>query len=207
MEINKIYVYGASGHGKVVASVAKVCGYEVVGFLDDDLDKKEYFNLPVISFEQYIKMLDGSLIALGIGNNQARKNIFKKIKQHQLRLVSLTHPSAIVASSASVGAGSVVMPNVVINADAIIGSGAIINSASVIEHDCVLEDFVHISPNAALAGGVRVGSLSWIGMGASVIQQIKIGSSCIIGAGAAVICDIPDNVTAVGVPAKIKEQR
>jgi len=40
----------------------------------------------------------------------------------------------------------------------------------------------------------------------SVIQRVKIGRNVIIGAGAAVIDDLPDNVTAVGVPAKVLKQ-
>jgi maltose O-acetyltransferase len=35
-----------------------------------------------------------------------------------------------------------------------------------------------------------------------VIEGRTIGDRCIIGAGAAVISDIPDDVTAVGVPAR-----
>ena len=64
-------------------------------------------------------------------------------------------------------------------------------------------DHVHISPGAHLAGNVRVGELSHIGIGASIVQGIRIGKGVIIGAGAAVIDDIPDHVTAVGVPAKV----
>jgi len=65
---------------------------------------------------------------------------------------------------------------------------------------------VHISPGAHLAGHVHVGTLTHIGIGASVIQRVKIGRNVIIGAGAAVIDNIPDNVTAVGVPAKVLKQ-
>ena len=60
-----------------------------------------------------------------------------------------------------------------------------------------------ISPGAHLAGNVKVGELSHIGIGASVIQGVKIGRNVIIGAGAVVINDIPDSVTAVGVPARV----
>ena len=62
---------------------------------------------------------------------------------------------------------------------------------------------VRVSPGAHLAGKVHVGELTHIGIGASVVQGVEIGRNVIIGAGAAVIDDIPDNVTAVGVPAKV----
>ena len=60
-----------------------------------------------------------------------------------------------------------------------------------------------IGPGARLAGEVQVGERSWIGIGASLIQQIRIGCDVTIGAGAAVISDLPDGVTAVGVPARV----
>ena len=66
-----------------------------------------------------------------------------------------------------------------------------------------LGDGVHICPGAHLAGEVSVGSRSWIGIGSSVIQQVHIGSDVIVGAGAVVLRDLPNNVTAAGVPARI----
>jgi Serine acetyltransferase len=60
------------------------------------------------------------------------------------------------------------------------------------------------SARAHLAGEVEIGDRSWIGIGASVIQQIRIGADVIVGAGAAVVHDLPDGVTAVGVPARVR---
>ena len=87
--------------------------------------------------------------------------------------------------------------------DVKVGEACIVNSIAVLEHDCVLADAVHISPAASLAGGVIVDEASWIGIGAVVIQLKKIGKNVMVGAGAAVVTDLPDNVTAVGVPASI----
>jgi serine acetyltransferase len=38
---------------------------------------------------------------------------------------------------------------------------------------------------------------------ASVIQQIRISADVTVGAGAAVVRDLPDGVTAVGLPARV----
>ena len=43
-----------------------------------------------------------------------------------------------------------------------------------------------------------------IGSRSTVIQCLKVGNNCVIGAGAVVIRALPDNSTAVGVPARIK---
>ena len=46
------------------------------------------------------------------------------------------------------------MASAVINPYTRIREHCIINTGAIIEHDCIIENFVHISPNAALAGGV-----------------------------------------------------
>ncbi len=85
----------------------------------------------------------------------------------------------------------------------LVGKHCIINSNASVDHDCILEDFVHISPNATLCGGVFVGKCSHIGAGAVIIPGKRIGKNAIVGAGAVVISDIPDNAVAVGNPARV----
>ena len=70
-----------------------------------------------------------------------------------------------------------------------------------------MDNFCNINPGAHLAGNVTVGEGCYIGMGANIIQGISIGPWSIIGAGAVVVRDIPANVTAVGVPAKVIKTR
>ncbi|MDD5717853.1 MAG: acetyltransferase [Sulfuricurvum sp.] len=193
----EIYIYGNSGHGKVVADIALSCGYNVAGWIDDNPlnDSPDW--------ETFIQTHTSCTIALGIGNNHIRFEIAQKIGEYGHQLPILIHPSAIVSPSARIASGTVVMPLSVINADAIIGAGVIVNSGAVIEHDCIIEDYAHISPNASLAGNVKIGKFSLIGIGTSVVQNIVIGEGSVIGAGSAVIGNIPDNCTAVGVPSKI----
>lgn len=197
--MKEICIYGASGHGKVIADIARAMGFKVAAFVDDDESKNEFAGLPCIRPSQ----MDKLTVAIAIGSNKARKSVYEKLKADGFKMPPLVHPSAVVSPSAVINEATVVMPNAVINACAAIGTVCIINTAAVIEHDCNIGNFAHISPNAALAGGVSVGEMSHIGIGASVIQLIKIGKECIIGAGAAVISDVPDNTTAVGVPARV----
>lgn len=198
----KIAVIGAGGHAKVVADVARSAGYEIECFVADD--KKEHCGLPVVTFDEFVA---GPLryAVIAIGSNENREKVYARLKEHGIECPSAMHKSAIISESATIGEATVIMPGAIVNAYAAIGVGCIINSGAVIEHDCKLGNFIHISPNAALAGGVDVGDMTHIGIGASVIQQVKIGKNSVIGAGAAVISDIPDNVTAVGVPAKVKK--
>lgn len=193
---NIIYIYGASGHGKVVADIAMLCGYEVAGFVDD----REMQN--AISFEKFLEKKEHCRIALGIGSNKARERIYAKLKSHGLGALTLIHPSAIIAQSARIGEGTVIMAGSIINCDAAVAKGAIINTGSIIEHDNRIGEFAHISPGAALAGDVTVHDLAHIGIGASVIQGITVGEHAVVGAGSTVIRDVPAHATVAGSPAK-----
>ncbi|MGJ0359284.1 UDP-N-acetylbacillosamine N-acetyltransferase [Aliarcobacter cryaerophilus] len=180
----RIYIYGASGHGLVVADVAKSYGYEDIVFLDDDNSKG------FLTFDD-IKENRDYHIAFGIGNNQIRAKLYKKVKENGFSTPILIHPSSIISSSAIIEEGTVVMPNVVVNAKAYIGKCVILNSSCVVEHESIIGDFVHISPKVSIAGDVKIGNFTHIG----------IGSNVIVGGGSMVIRNIDDNHKVVGIPA------
>ena len=179
MAVTKIYVYGFSGHGAVVADVARACGYGEVVFLDD----AKFDGKNVLKFDQSLEKAD---VIVAIGDNKIRRILQERVKNAGFVLVNLIHPSAVVSKSAQ------------------IGEGAIINTGAIIEHDCKIGDFAHVSPNAALAGGVIVGANTHVGIGSCIIQCVKIGADCIIGAGSVVVRDIADGSVAYGNPAKVR---
>ena len=195
----KLIIIGASGHGKVIADIAIACGYEIVGFLDDDVSKRESYGYPVLGTLRDIEMYDDCNFIIAIGNNAIRRKI--SCKYPFLSYVILIHPSAVVSKSAKIGDGTVVMPQAVINAGAVIGRHCIVNTASVIEHDCRIENYTHISPGAVLCGTVSVGENTWVGAGSTVINNVSICSDTVIGAGSTVTKNIEKSGVYIGTPA------
>lgn len=190
-----MYLYGASGHGKVIKDLLDAQGISIDGFIDDNLEIKKFCNKPVVH------KADGlSPIVVSIGVNRTRKKIVEKLL---CDFGIAIHPSAIISPSAIIGEGTVVMPGAIVNADVIIGKHCIVNTGASVDHECVVGDYCHIAPHASLCGQVHVGEGTLIGVGASVIPCIKIGEWCIVGAGAVVTKPIPGYCTAVGVPAKV----
>ena len=53
-----------------------------------------------------------------------------------------------------------------------------------------------------MAGGCVVGCATYIGLSVPVKQGIKIGKNVVVGMGSVVVRDIPDNVIAMGNPAR-----
>ncbi|MFN2453706.1 MAG: acetyltransferase [Pyrinomonadaceae bacterium] len=209
MKGKRTFIYGAGGHGKVVADILLACGdTSLAGFVDDNssLQGTELLGLPVVGTVEWLWQEaagNETSIVLGIGDNRLRQIAAQHCLAHKVEVRTAVHPTATIARSALLGQGTVVMAHAVINPDARVGQGVIVNTGAVLEHDVVINDFAHVSPNATLGGAARLGRLSHLGLGAIVLPGISIGAQSIVGAGSVVVKGIPDNVVAMGTPARI----
>lgn len=195
--MNRLIIIGASGHGKVVADIAKLNDYKDIVFLDDDENIKECAGYPVVG--KSTNAPEGEIF-VAVGNAKIRKMLIEQYMDRQRPI--LIHPKAVIADDVKIGNGTVVMAGTVINPGVKIGKGCIINTSSSIDHDCEISDYVHVSVGSHLAGTVNIGEGTWIGAGAIVSNSVNICGGCMIGAGAVVIKDIGDAGTYVGVPAR-----
>lgn len=88
------------------------------------------------------------------------------------------------------------------------GSGVVIGATAIIGDDVTIYHGVTLGGNGHYKGERRhpkVGDQVVIGAGAKVLGPITIGNKVKVGANAVVTKDVPDNKTAVGIPAKWKE--
>ena len=190
-----MYLYGASGHARVIMDILRANGASVEGLIDDNLDVTELNGCPVSHL-----FTGQSPLIISIGSNRTRRKIAERV---EAVFGTAVHPSAVVSDSCVIGAGTVVMHGVVLQAGVRVGMHCIVNTGATVDHECVLGDFVHVSPHGTLCGNVRVGTGSWIGAGTTVIPGVRIGEWSVIGAGSVVTRDIPDNVVAYGNPCRV----
>lgn len=207
----KIFVFGASGHAKVVIDIIEKQGLFQIAFLVDDnpaLKETDFYGYRVIGGKQELlavrSQVSGGIVA--IGSNRARIAVAEWLDKTGMDLVTVVHPSAQLARGTIVGGGTTIMAGAVINSDTCIGKNVIINSRASIDHDCVVGNGAHIAPGATLCGTVTVGDGTFICAGTTIIQNLNIGSDVVVGAGSTVIRDVPDKVTVAGSPAKIIKQ-
>lgn len=200
---DKLLIVGASGHGKVVADIAlKMNQWKSISFLDENENIKSSMNIKVISkSSDALKYINEYEIFVGIGDNALREKIQGKLEEAGASIPVIVHPNAVIGEQVDIGIGTIVMAGVVINCCTNIGKGCIINTGTTIDHDNVIEDYVHISPGVHLAGTVKIGQTTWLGIGSIVSNNINIIGGCKVGAGAVVIKDISMKGTYVGVPA------
>lgn len=190
----RIAVLGAGGHGKVVVdaierndelvvacvaddnpkSGAKVLGHAVVGDRAALLARRSGF--------------DGVIVA--IGDNRTRMAAADWLVAQGFSLQSVVHPSAMVAGSAVIGVGTLIMPLAVVHTDARLGANVIVNSGAIVEHDCEIGDGVHVAPGAVLCGSVVVEAGAFIGAGVVIVPGVRIGAGLLVKAGTTVTHDV-----------------
>ncbi|PEQ08731.1 acetyltransferase [Bacillus toyonensis] len=200
----KLLIIGASGHGKVIADIALNANkWELMFFLDDNESIKSSMGIEVIGkTATVLKYINDYDVFVGIGDNKIREKIQRQLEGEGASIPVLIHPSAIIGEQVHLGEGTAIMAGAIINCCTKIGKGCIINTASTIDHDNIIEDYAHISPGAHLAGTVKIGRGTWLGIGSIISNNINITSGCRIGAGTVVVNDITELGTYVGVPSR-----
>src|SRR5690348_15684373 len=162
-----VLIWGAGGHGKVVADLIRATGHAVAGYADADQAKWGATVEPggatvVISEADLVQLLDqgtslpcrATAIALALGDNDTR--LRSAMRAARALMPALVHPAATVSESAQLGSGTVVFAGSVVNAAATVGLAAIINSAAVDEHYCTVGEGAHLAPSPVLTGRVNV---------------------------------------------------
>lgn len=206
--MDRIVVIGGGGHAKVLLSVLRKSGYDVLGYTDP-ADRGSILGVPHLGDDTVLPGVIGSCgqaqAVVGVGKtdiSQLRMQLQEDIHAFGLAFPVIVSPTSVVNEEATLGAGTVVFDGAVVNSGTKTGRCCILNTNCTVEHDCRLEDNVHISPGAVLSGGVTIGANCMIGAGAIVIQGATICADCTVGAGSVVVRDITLPGTYAGNPAR-----
>ncbi|MBQ7251329.1 MAG: acetyltransferase [Kiritimatiellae bacterium] len=208
----RIVIWGAGGHGHVVADILlRLDDWQIAGFVDNVHAKGELvMGFPVLGDRGVLPALraDGvEALAVAIGDPAAHEELMGAADHLGFEQPALVHPFVSISSCARVGEGCVVCAGAIVGPQTDIRPGAILNSRASLDHDVVVGRCTHVAPGAIVCGYTSIGEGCWIGTGAVIRDHISIGNRTIIGAGATVLKDIPGGVTAYGIPAKIVERK
>lgn len=210
--MKRVVIIGAGVHGREVAEILRHqaeqgADIRTLGFVDEDRDLRgrAIDDLPVLGDWTWFDGVDRSEVAVicASGFSETRQRLVQRARSLGLSFTNAIFPLAHISPQARIGEGVVIYQNGIACRGTLIGDHAIINSGSIVSHDTEIGAYGTLNPGVNLAGNVSIGEGCYLGIGCSVIQGIRIGAWTTIGAGAAVIRDLPEGVTAVGVPAKI----
>jgi sugar O-acyltransferase (sialic acid O-acetyltransferase NeuD family) len=192
---HEVIIFGAGGMAREVyewsfrngdkSSIGDVVGYS--SDLGVTPEFEAFTGLSFIDIKAAMASYPGVRVLLCIGDPITRKRVAKTIIEIGAELHTFIHPSALVAESAQIGAGTVVYPFVVVSSNARVGQGCVINSYTGVGHDVTMGDFCVVSAQVDLTGSVQLGEGVFIGSGARVLPKKKIGAYSKIGAGVTVI--------------------
>ena len=208
--MKKIAIIGAGGFGREVKMLIDQINsvgnkYQFIGYYDDGKEKGTLINgFPVLGKIADLNNVSEEIaVALALGNPVYKKDVVALINNSKITYETLIHPSVLIGNDAvSIGKGTVICSGNIITCNIMIKDYVTINLACTIGHDTVLESYVSLMPAVNVSGEVVVEEAVYVGTGAKIINQVSVGKNTTIGAGAVVSKSLPENCTAVGIPAK-----
>jgi sugar O-acyltransferase (sialic acid O-acetyltransferase NeuD family) len=194
-----LLLFGAGGHGRVVADAARCAGWQTVVATDGDPARCAGSLLDGVPLIADASAWAGA-VHVSIGNNAARARVAGQWPA--ARLATVVHPQAVVSSAATLGVGCFVAAGAIAAPGARAGRGVILNHAAVVDHDVQVGDWSHVAPGVKIGGGAIIGERVLLGAGCVVLPGVRVASGCVIGAGAVVHRPIEEAGVYVGVPAR-----
>ncbi|QXD14331.1 acetyltransferase [Rhodocaloribacter litoris] len=204
-----LVIVGAGGFGRETAALVEAINrhtpaWTLQGFVDDDpaLAGQSRLGYPLLGDVDWLLRQEGLHYVLAVGNPQIRRRLARRLAGAPLSPARLVHPEASVHPSSSLGAGSIICRGVTVTVDARIGTHVLLNLHSTVGHDAILGDYTTVHPGVHVSGHARTGAAVELGTGCVLLPGVHVGDETRVGAGAVVVRDLPENITAVGVPAR-----
>jgi sugar O-acyltransferase (sialic acid O-acetyltransferase NeuD family) len=206
----RLFVYGSGGFGKEVMDVARrqnaaTRRWDQICFVDDIRAERTFYGTQVFRFDdaEVAQHLDGAEFVIAVGEPAGREKLGNKLREAGARLGQVVDVSSLVADTASLAEGLVVTPLCSISSDAQLARNVCVNTMSIVGHDVQIGENTVVSSMVNIGGACVIGANSYLGMGALIKEGVRIGSNSIVGMGSVVYSDIPDDVIALGNPARV----
>ena len=156
---NNLLILGAGQYGVMAAEIAEAMGaFDRIAFLDDSFatrhpersegSSKVSLIGTIADLPNFAAQFNFGFVA--IGTPALRRKLTEQLKQNNLALATLVHPTAYVSPSAQLEPGCSVEPNATVQTAAVIKQASFIASGAVIRHNATVGEFCHIDCNAVV---------------------------------------------------------
>lgn len=208
-ECPRILIVGGGGFGREVLHWARAAwgrdAAKIAGFLSADPHLLDAHgpSPPVLGDPRDFVPLPGDGLVLAIGIPRTRRAVAEALLAKGATFLSVVHPTAVVAPTATIGPGSIVCPHAVVSDSARLGACVLVNYHASLAHDAGAGDFAVLSPCAALAGGAAIGADAFLGLHASVGPGVTVGARSKVSANSCALFDVPADSLVHGVPGRV----
>ncbi len=218
--MEKIIIIGGRGTAIVIADQimdAKSrfqAPCEVIGLaLDDRSQGNELSGYPILCgirelYEKYAQYEDVKFIYSLYRPDvmEERVQLLESLNIPLEKFTNFIHPSVMLARSAVMGVGNVLLANVVVNCNAKIGNFNTVNSGTLLGHDIEIGHNNYFAGQVCVGSGLFIGNKNFIGLNSSIRNGIKMGDNNIVGMSSNVTKNVDDSCILYGNPATIKPQ-
>jgi sugar O-acyltransferase (sialic acid O-acetyltransferase NeuD family) len=202
-------IYGAGGLGREVYVLASQINvqqkkWEKFIFIVDNPVFNECSGIHVYNFSDVIEKYKSQdlEICIAIGEPKVRAFLRERIIDSGFSLATLIHPNIFIPEDTIICKGAIISANCFISCGSCIGENVCLQPSAMVGHDSQVGDDSVISSLVMIGGKCRVGKRTYIGPVVPVKDRVNIGDDSIIAMGSAVFRDIPNNVIALGNPAR-----
>tara|TARA_Y100000591_G_C21794173_1_gene678351 strand:- start:44 stop:808 length:765 start_codon:yes stop_codon:yes gene_type:complete len=183
--------------------------YEVVAFAVENayLNKKQLFDLPVVSFENLEKFYSpddhyyyAAIVYTEL--NRLRTRLYIDAKKRGYKLASYFSSKAFIWPNCELGEHCFIFENNVVNPFVKIGNNVILWSGNHIGHHGKIRDNVFVSSHVVISGMSDIGENCFLGVNSTLGDSVTIGEDVIIGAGTVVTKNLNPGKVYVGNPSR-----
>lgn len=207
----KLLILGAGGMAREVSwlvndiNKAQQGNWSIVGFLERATDRNGLLlnGIPIIDFNTIRQDHSELYAVVAIGDPMIRERAVTDARSLGVIFATLVHPNVRYdQSTVNIAPGAIICAGSIITVNINIGMHVITNLGCTIGHDTIIEDYVTLSPGCHISGKNILRRSSFFGTGSVTTEKCDIGERSIIGAGAVVVGSLPNDITAVGIPAR-----
>lgn len=210
--LRPLAIFGAGGLGREILMLIHQINerqptWHVAGFYDDAPPATATLHgLPYLGTSADLNATTGTIyVAIAVGSSLSRAAVARRLTAPHLHFPVLIHPTVQhrAYQNLTIGPGCIISQSCILTTDIQLGRHVLLNLGCTVGHEAVLEDFCSLMPHVNIGGEAHLAPGVYLGTNATVLNQVRIGARTVLGAGAVAVRDLPADVTAVGVPARI----
>jgi sugar O-acyltransferase (sialic acid O-acetyltransferase NeuD family) len=204
----RVAIVGAGDLGKsLMRQIADIPALRFVGFFDDTAESDPHLLGTIDDAATSVcrTWYDELVMGIGYRHLRFRQTLFERLRDQGIQWATVTHPSATVATSASIGEGTIVSAGCLLDVGVTIGANTLLNIGCVIAHDSSVGAHTFLGPSVNVAGFVTIGQRCFLGVGTTIIDNQRLKDGCQTAAGAVVTSDVGPSKLVAGVPAVTKK--